>query len=150
MSIRGEDGKRIAGSKPQVSTGDKTRTQQSARDQVDLNRIVQRFGSTGQWDHLNEREPHYGDATLALDLAAAIDLVRRTQGDFERLPASVRKACDHDPVVMLKMLESMDGAQVLADAGMPLEGVKPTVQSVPDGAAGERSESSEAAPDSED
>lgn len=149
MAIRDDNGVRVAGGKPQVDTGSVSRTQQSARDQVDLNRIFKRYGSTGQLDHLNPREPHYGDATQALDLATAIELVRSSQADFERLPASVRKACDHNPVVMLQMLETMDGAQLLVDAGMPVEGVKPTVQSVPDGAAEERSESSEADPESD-
>ena len=149
MVMRDESGARRQGARPQVHTGSTSRTQQSAREQVDLNRIFKRYGSTGMLDHVNAREPHYGDATQALDLAAAIDLVRRTQGDFERLPASVRKACDHNPVMMLQLLETQEGAQLLADAGMPLEGVKPSVPSV-DGPVEERSESSETGPTSDE
>lgn len=110
------------GRKVQFDSGDRVMTKQAFKDETDINLVVKRHAQTGVWDHLNTRQPHYGDFTMATDLQTAIERVNAAEDDFMSLPASVRAVCDNDPVGLLQLLSSEEGAQALFDAGLPLEG----------------------------
>jgi len=45
----------------------------------------------------------------------------RAKEAFASLPATVRDACGNDPVKLLKMMDSPEGAQRLKNAGLGLE-----------------------------
>lgn len=96
-------------------------TQQHFMEETNILNIVNRYGRTGQFDHLNPVEPLYGDFTMATDLQSAIDLVDRADEEFMQLPASVRKAADNDRVKMLAMLATPEGTRELAAAGLEVK-----------------------------
>lgn len=98
---------------------DEVLTQQHMADATDINRIVQRYAQTGMWDHINPREPMYGDFTEANSLQEAFEIIRNAEADFQKLPSAVRKAASYDPAEMLRMLASPEGAFALQEAGLP-------------------------------
>ena len=53
-----------------VNVGTDVRTKQSFKRQCDINDLVARHLHTGLADHLNTRQPLYGDDTAAKDLLA--------------------------------------------------------------------------------
>ena len=108
-----------------------TRTKQSMMEDVDINLIVKRYAQTGVWDHLETRQPHYGDFSQSVTLAEAFALVNDAQESFMGLPAEVRREALNDPVRMLEMLSDQEQAQKLVDAGLPVEGLEKTPESKP-------------------
>lgn len=102
-----------------TAVGETSRTKQSFKDDCDINLIVERHASTGIWDHLNPRQPTYGDFTLATALQDAIALVSSADDDFEALPAKVRALCDNDPVKLLQLSSEPGGFAELVNAGLP-------------------------------
>ena len=88
---------------------------------ADINEIVRRFAQTGMWDHINPREPMYGDFSEATDLASAFAIIHKAQADFEKLPSAVRKAADHNPAKLAEMLATQEGAFALQSAGLPFK-----------------------------
>lgn len=55
-----------------------------------------------------------------MDLAAAYELADELEAEFEALPASVREAAENDPELYYEMLASPEGAERLAQAGLPI------------------------------
>lgn len=97
-----------------------TRCRQSEADQTDVNTIVARHQKTGVVNHLNGKPAMYGDFSQANDLKEALDLTMAAQEGFMELPAAVRRAAENDPRVMLEMLGSEEGTDVLVEAGLDI------------------------------
>lgn len=70
-------------------------TQQQFADQVDVNKIVRRFMSSGQVPVLQDN-PRFGDFPT-IDLHEAMNIVRSTEEAFMRLPSQLRKRFGNDP-----------------------------------------------------
>lgn len=109
----------------------KSQTKASFAKQVNVNRIVKEYANTGVMDHVNTREPVYGDTTMVQHLSDAVLLVEKADAEFMELPAKVRQAAGQDPVTFLEMLSTADGTQALVDAGLPVEGMSPTPPRAP-------------------
>lgn len=75
---------------------EESRTQQSQRDDADINVIVRRFGLTGQLPD-NIRVPQYGDFTNITNYHDAMNAVIRANGEFARLPANIRTRFNNSP-----------------------------------------------------
>lgn len=69
---------------------------QSARDEVDINTIVRRFGLTGQLPE-DLRAPTYGDFVGVNDYHSAMNAVAKANEAFEEMPAEVRARFQNDP-----------------------------------------------------
>lgn len=108
----------------------KTRQDQAAR--TDIRRIYARYKKTGVIDHLNHAAPSVGDFSMSTDLLGALTRVEDAQSAFVRLPSSVRKLVDHDPVKLLAMLATEDGRQALGDAGFDPSWTPPSKPPVAD------------------
>lgn len=117
----------------QTPVGSRTRTKASLASETDINFIVKRFQRTGAISHVTQMQAAYGDFTEAADLKNMMDRVDLACEDFEGLPATVRAACDNDPVTLVHMLGSPEGLQALADAENPYL-PKPEVPATPEGA----------------
>lgn len=75
---------------------DKSRAQQSFRDEVDINTLIKRFGLDGQLPQ-NVRMPVQGDFTdLPADFHALANAQRQAQESFDAMPARVRARFHHD------------------------------------------------------
>lgn len=117
--------------------GERSLTQQSMKDECDVNLIVARHAKTGAIPHITSREPVFGDFTDSVDLKQSLDNVMDAQERFSRFPSRVRQAAQNDPVRFLEMLATQEGSQYLYDAGLELEGFeRPEVEAPAAPAAG--------------
>lgn len=109
---------------------------QAAREEVDINTIVKRFGLTGQLPD-NVRMPEYGDFTGIRDYRTALHAVMEAEAAFLELPAEVRSKFDNDPQVMLEFVSDPKNLPVLREMGLAkpaeavAEAVAPVVASPP-------------------
>jgi len=78
-----------------------TRTQQSFRDDCDINNILRKFNVTGQLP-LNGVQPQYGDFSGVTDYQSALNAVMAAQDSFLALPAKVRSRFDNDPALFVE------------------------------------------------
>lgn len=69
---------------------------QSAKDEVDINTIVKRFGLTGELPE-DLKMPRSGDFTGVPDFHTAMSMVRQAQDEFLRVPADIRARFGNDP-----------------------------------------------------
>ncbi|WNK13017.1 MAG: internal scaffolding protein [Microvirus sp.] len=84
-------------------------TQQSFKDECDINEIVRRFGLTGQLPE-DLRVPVSGDFTGVSDFATAMLAVRQAQEGFNALPGALRARFSNDPQRLLDFME--DGSNL--------------------------------------
>lgn len=79
-------------------------TQQSFKDECDINEIVRRFGLTGEMPG-DFAMPVSGDFTGVIDFQSAMNLVVAAQEEFMRVPADVRARFNNDPARLMAFLE---------------------------------------------
>ena len=77
-----------------------SRTQQSFRDECDINTILKRFNVTGQLP-VGSVQPQYGDFSGVTDYQSALNAVMAAQDSFLQLPAKVRAKFDNDPALFV-------------------------------------------------
>lgn len=75
---------------------DESRTQQSMRDEADINVLVKRFGVTGQMP-VSVRIPEYQDFDAVFDFQSAQNAILQAQASFNAMPAEVRSRFDNSP-----------------------------------------------------
>jgi phage internal scaffolding protein len=83
---------------------DDGKTQQSFKEEVDINTIVRRFGLTGELPP-DFRMPVSGDFTGVSDFHSAMNMVRSAQEAFMQLPGEMRDRFGHDPAKLMSFLE---------------------------------------------
>lgn len=80
-------------------------TQQSAKDECDINIIVERAKKGAEITHLTNRTPRYGDFTeIPTDLRECLVQVKKADEAFMSLDAKVRARFQNDPVLLLHFL----------------------------------------------
>lgn len=84
-------------------TKEEDMTQQSFKEESDINEIVRRFGLTGQMP-ADFRAPQSGDFTGIYDFQSAMNAVRQAQESFDSLPANIRAKFDNNPQKMMDFL----------------------------------------------
>ncbi|WNK13713.1 MAG: internal scaffolding protein [Microvirus sp.] len=75
---------------------DKSKTQQNAAEECDINTIVKRFNLTGQLPQ-NVRMPQSGDFTNVPSFQQAMDALVSARESFDAMPAHVRARFHNDP-----------------------------------------------------
>lgn len=73
-----------------------SKTQQSQKDETDINNIVRRFGLTGQLPN-SVRMPQYGDFTGISDYQSALNAVKKANEAFMAYPAHIRDRFKNSP-----------------------------------------------------
>lgn len=83
---------------------DKPLTQQSAKDECDINKIIER-AKRGADIPVNDAQPRYADFTvIPTDLRECLNVVREADAVFMGLDAQIRRRFDNDPAKMLDFL----------------------------------------------
>lgn len=77
---------------------------QSAEEESNINTIVRRFGLTGELP-TDVKLPQTGDFTNIPDFHTAMNIVRKTQEEFLRVPAEVRARFGNDPQAFMNFIE---------------------------------------------
>ena len=86
-----------------ISCEDESLTDQSQRDDADINVIVARFGITGELPP-DLRMPQSGDFSDAPDFHAAMNMVRSAQEEFMKVPAKLRERFSNNPQCLMDFL----------------------------------------------
>lgn len=108
------------------------KTQQSFKDECDINEIVRRFGLTGEIPE-NWRMPVSGDFTGVTDFHSAMNLVRAAGDAFMELPAAIRAEFRNDPGELLAFLEDDKNREKAVSLGLipkPPEVTRDAVQAI--------------------
>lgn len=114
--------------------GDKSRTQQSFKEECDINRILAKFRKTGELSHLTDHEPQYGDFSSSVDYKEALDRVHAAQADFDGLSARVRARMQNNPANLLAFMDDPENEDEARELGLlpQLEHPEPPPPSGPD------------------
>lgn len=93
-------------------------TQQNMRDECNINNIMERYQKTGVVEHLNTREPKYGDFTNVPDYQSALNMVIDAENLFMSIPAKIRKEFDNDPLKFVEFANNPENDQQLIEWGL--------------------------------
>lgn len=98
-------------------------TQQSDKDECDINVIMAKYGTTGQVPQVLE-QGIYGDFTEITDYRSALDMVRRADAAFHEVPAEIRKRFDNDPAKFVEFVQNPDNIEELEKLGLAIPRTK--------------------------
>lgn len=79
-----------------LDTGDESLTQQSFKDECDINVILKRFAVTGEMPD-NVRVPQYGEFEESFDFMSSMNVIRAAEESFAAMPAAIRERFNNDP-----------------------------------------------------
>lgn len=79
-----------------LDTGDEAITQQSFKEDCDINVLLKRFAVTGELPE-NVRVPQYGEFEETFDFMSSMNIIRAAQEAFDAMPAVVRERFNNDP-----------------------------------------------------
>lgn len=82
-------------------TPEEDRTDQSFRDECDINFIMKQYEEIGVIDHLNRLTPQWEDVP-DFDFREAMEMVREAREKFACLPATLRERFSNDPHVFMQ------------------------------------------------
>lgn len=101
-----------------------TLTQQSARDECDINNIITKIMRGEVNPHENRYEPRYMDVSdISTDYQAALNLVIHAQETFEGLSAAVRDRFNNDPAEFLAFMDDPDNLDEAVELGLAIRRV---------------------------
>lgn len=93
-------------------------TQQSMKDDCDINRIMKKFEDTGVIEHQRQFQGHYGDFLGAGDYHDAMNQILAAQEMFETVPAKLRARFGNDPALFLEFVQDPENAEELVELGL--------------------------------
>jgi phage internal scaffolding protein len=97
---------------------DETKTDQSFKEECDINTLINRFG-LGMDMPTNFAIPQSGDFTeIVTDYQTAMNLLVEAQEEFMRLPAMVRDRFENNPAELIGFLENPDNAEEALKIGL--------------------------------
>ena len=96
---------------------DKSLAQQNAKDDSDINVIMERFGR-GQMLPEDFRPPQYGDFTAATDYHTAMNAVAKANEAFDAMPAKLRARFNNDPQQLMAFLDDKENAPEALKLGL--------------------------------
>lgn len=92
-------------------------TDQSFRDECDINTIMARYQSTGALPVLNESQAQWLDVT-GMDFQRHMDFLLEAQQMFDELPSSIRDRFGNDPAAFLDFTSNPDNTVEIAKMGL--------------------------------
>lgn len=110
---------------------------QSFKEDSDINTIVKRFGLTGELPE-NLNMPVGGDFTHLTDFKSAMDLIRRSEEEFLRIPPDIRAQFENDPGRLIAFLDDEKNREKAVEIGLipkPPEKTRDAVQAIDELAA---------------
>lgn len=99
-----------------VETGDGL-TEQSHKNETDMNYILRDYQRTGLIKHAKEHEGRYDDVSVQ-DFQEAMFLVTQAQSMFDSLPANIRKRFGNDPSAFLEFTQNPENAPEMTRMGI--------------------------------
>lgn len=99
---------------------DETKTDQSFKDECDVNNIIAKFKKTGQLTHLAKRPGVYADISEITDLLDMTNKVKEAQDAFDALPSQLRKKLDNDPAKFIDYVNDPKNNEELVSFGIKI------------------------------
>ncbi len=96
---------------------DPSKTDQSFKNEVNINNIIDRYKKTGLLPNFKERIPLFGDENTTT-LYDAFQAVSNAQELFLELPVAIRKEMGHDPKNLESYLSNPENAETLLEYGL--------------------------------
>lgn len=98
--------------------GGRVLVKQAMRDEVDANRIMEKWITQGQFPRGAPGQPMYGDFSSGLDYQGALNRVMAAREEFAALPSRVRTACANDPGKFLELCSDSTKLKELRELGL--------------------------------
>lgn len=95
-------------------------TDQSFKEECDINTIMARYQSTGEIPLLNDQQGQWLDVT-GMDFQRHMDFIIDAQNLFDQLPSSIRDRFGNDPAAFLDFTSNDDNAVEIAKMGLLTE-----------------------------
>lgn len=92
---------------------------QSAKQDCDINFILQSYQRTGVTTHLEKRKGNYGDFD-AVDFQEAMNIVADARSMFETVPSQIREQFNNDPAQFLKFVTDEKNLPEMREMGLAL------------------------------
>lgn len=96
---------------------DPGKTQQSFKEDADINVIVKKFTQTGIIDNLAKQQPSYRDNS-DLTFTEAMYAVKDAETEFKKLPSEVRTHFENDAAQYLDAITDPERIAELSDLGL--------------------------------
>ena len=96
-------------------------TQQSFKDECDINNIIEVFTKTGLWGNSLKpatNQPMFGDFSNVPDFVESQNIIAKAVEQFEALPAILRKRFNNEPAEMLAFMELEENREEAIKLGM--------------------------------
>lgn len=122
-----------------------SKTKQAFRDEVDINRIMERFNATGQMPPMRP-QGRFGDFTGATDYLEAATRVLDARRSFDELPSDIRDYCDNDPAELIDLMHNPERLEEAQDLGL-IQEVTPQGGGSPPGPVDDKREGVQSAPE---
>lgn len=92
-------------------------TEQSHKDQCDVNKIIEKYDRTGLLTHVTKIEARFGDVT-GVDFRRAQDIYINAQKMFDDLPAHVKKRFNQNAGELLEFMENEENRKEAIELGL--------------------------------
>lgn len=96
----------------------KSKTVQSAKDTVDVNKIIYNYTKSGIVSHVNNLQAQYGDFSDIGDYQNCLDTVIKAQDAFMKLPSSLRKEFANDPAQLVEFVSNPANKEKAIELGL--------------------------------
>lgn len=103
-----------------VDCGEDTPTQQSFKDECDINVMLVKFSVTGQLPD-NVRVPQYIDFEETFDFHSSMNVIRAAQESFAAMPADVRERFNNDPGKFLEFANDASNYDEAVKMGLAIK-----------------------------
>ena len=110
----------------------KSMTDQSCKDECDINMIMRKYEKTKTVTHLNTYEGEYGNFIGAADYHAAQNMMASANQMFSSLPSKIRDRFNNNPAEFLAFVEDDKNESELVSMGL----AKARPDPIPQGAGG--------------
>ena len=96
-----------------------SRTDQTMKDECDVNTILRKYCSTGVLTHTQEKEPMFGDfSQVPSDYGEALELMHKSREMFMELPSNIRDRFDNRPELLVKFLQDESNRKEAEELGL--------------------------------
>ncbi len=107
-------------------------TQQSFREESEINNILARYTKTGVLEHVNKYGAGaYNDMPASTEFVDAMNMVTEANSMFADLPADVRNRFKNDPVEFLEFVNDPDNTDEMVKMGLLEEIIPDGVETGP-------------------
>lgn len=103
-----------------------TLTQQQFKDECDINNIIKRYETTGEFTHRTSKVGQYADFTQISDYQSMVNQVQYAQEAFNSLPAQVRARFKNNPGELLSFLQDPSNKDEAIKLGL-IEATLPSI-----------------------